>query len=180
MPAWQFGVLIATGTEIPAWAEALEEEEIGEAELQPSCLKMWIQLRLRPAFVAAVMLKLRSMGLQLAGMCCGNTCSHPCRYQAARGSWPPEKPRDGCAPAAGGCWGGQHLGETSGWRMGSALKVVCKKQKAQGSWTLPAPQAFIKSTSGHSYLPLLFPKFVYSLLLSLLCLSLTTENGGSE
>lgn len=169
MPAWQFGVLIATGAELPAWAEALEEEEIGEAELQPSCLKMWIQLRLRPISVAAVVLKLRSMGLQLARMCCGHTHSHPCRSQAARGSWPLEKPQDVHAPAAGGSWDGQHLGGSSGWRMGSALKVIFERQQAENSWTLPAPQAFILSTSDHSY-HCFFPSlFILSFCLFCVC-----------
>lgn len=120
MPAWKFGALIVMGAEIPVWAEALEAQ-----------LKMWIQLRLRADSVMAVTLKLRSVGFQLAGLCWSHTCSYPCRSQAGRGSWPPEKPWDGRGPAAGGCWGGQHLGGTSGWQMGSALKVVCKMQQAQ-------------------------------------------------
>lgn len=59
----RFGDLIVTGAEIPAWAESLVEVELGEARLQPSCLKMWIQLRIKPASVAAVMLKAQIHGV---------------------------------------------------------------------------------------------------------------------
>lgn len=74
MSAWQFGTLIATCTEIPAWAEP-QLAKIGEhSRLQHTCLKTQVQLALKLDFVAAVVLMPRLVGLHPVGcvrsFCC--------------------------------------------------------------------------------------------------------------
>lgn len=78
MSAWQFGGLIATRTEIPAWAESRLAEEIGEHRLQRGCLKMQVQLTLKPVSGAAGMVMLRSAGSHGAGTCWGISVCTPC------------------------------------------------------------------------------------------------------
>lgn len=78
MSAWQFGGLIATRTEIPAWAESRLAEEIGEHRLQRGCLKMQVQLALKPVSGAAGMVMLRSAGSHGAGTCWGIGVCTPC------------------------------------------------------------------------------------------------------
>lgn len=106
MSAWQFGGLIATRTEIPAWAESWLAEEIGEHRLQRGCLKTRVQLALEPVSVAAGMVMLRSVGSHRAGTCWGiSGCTTPCCVVAipAGAGWeaPSGQPvRDSRHPAA--------------------------------------------------------------------------------
>lgn len=131
MPERRFGDLIATGAEIPAWARVTGRSGAWRSQAPAQLLEDVNPAQNQTCFCGCVNVKSSNpwgySSLGRAGGSCSHTWSHPCGV-AAGGCWLLGKPRDGCAPSAGGQRGGRHSGR------GEPSKVAHGKHPQGSLW----------------------------------------------